>query len=312
MGKYIGRETPYGLFEIQDLKADITGEKTAFNLLYNVGSVTSILVVYSGTVLQPNEDYSLDNGGTVIRFNHAPQVDHQLYVLYLGRQLTIPSVAGNVPKLVQSVGDGTFTYTIDGHTLTEHALIVYKNGEFQRFNDDFTISGSDITFTTVAPSASDKLDFYVFGTERTDIVSVDALSISTSKIQDGAITPAKLNLFFQPFTSLSIATFASMGSADVSVIESDYQQTGKLVKLRFKLSVRLTGTPDNKIRFTLPVPNDGSTVLSSSVTLSTDTSIESGIVRWGSTTGLDVYRQFGVNYTLDTYTIEAVVDYKAA
>ena len=310
MGKYIGRNIPYGLFESQDLSADANGTKTIFSLIYNVGNSSSILVVYAGSVLQPTVDYTILEAGSKIQFNDAPDSGLSLHILYLGRELLVPSTIGNSPLLVQEVATGgtdEFEITTD-LTLTHHGLIIFKNGVHQRHVDDFSITSTNTVLFTSTPSNGDKLDFYIVGAERSDLVTVGEGTITTSKIDDGAVTPDKMNLSFSTYSPI-VTTFEDMVSSTV-VQEADYQEFNTHVKVRIKVRVTLSGTEDNKIRVTLPINNDGSSFISSSATIISDESLESGIIRWGSGNTFDVYRQFGVNYTLDTHTIEATVEYK--
>lgn len=102
MGKYIGQETTYGLFDTQVLTSLSNGVLTTFNLNYKVATAASIIVVYSGSVLQPGTSYSIVSGGTQISFNTAPQTGFSLYIVYLGKELSVPAttalsfVNGNV------------------------------------------------------------------------------------------------------------------------------------------------------------------------------------------------------------------------
>jgi hypothetical protein len=310
MGKYIGRSIPYGLFESQDLSSDTNGTKTIFPLIYNVPNSSSILVVYSGSVLQPTVDYTITEAGSKIQFNDAPDSGLSLHILYLGRELLVPSTIGNSPLLVQIEADGIeseyeITTTL---TLTHHGLIIFKNGIQQRHLDDFTITSTNTVLLSTTPSNGDKLDFYIVGAERSDLVTVGEGTITTSKLDDGAVTPDKMNLSFSTY-SPTVTTFESMVSSTI-VEEADYQEFNTHVKARIKIRTTLSGTEDNKIRVTLPINNDGSAFISSSATIVSDESIESGIVRWGSNNSVDIFRQFGVNYTLDTHTIEISVEYK--
>lgn len=327
MGKYIGRNNSYGMFECQDLTAEANGSKTEFTLLYNVGSASSILVSQAGTILRPigaNPDYSIANGGTKIIFDQAPLAGLNLYVLYLGKELAVPSVAGNSMQLKQFEGDGTTnTYDVSdaGIIINKNSILVFKNGTQMRFHEtdlsnnvihagDFYINSSNNIQFLTAPAFGAKLDFYILGIERYDLVTVDANSITTSKIEDGAVTPEKINLYFKTY-SPTLTTFASMTQTSSALIdEASYQEYENVIRLRGKFRVFLGGTPDNKIRFTLPVNNNGSTLLSYSCTLSTTTNVESGIVRWGANNAFDVYRASGVNYTIEQYTIELVVEYR--
>jgi len=310
MGKYIGRNIPYGLFESQDLSSDADGTKTIFPLIYNVPNSASILVIYSGSVLQPVVDYTITEAGSKVQFNDAPDSGLSLHILYLGRELLVPSTIGNSPLLVQIEADGIeseyeITTTL---TLTHHGLIIFKNGVQQRHLDDFTITPTNTVLLSTTPSNGDKLDFYIVGAERSDLVTVGEGTITTSKLDDGAVTPDKMNLSFSTY-SPTVTTFESMVSSTI-VEEADYQEFNTHVKARIKIRTTLSGTEDNKIRVTLPINNDGSAFISSSATIVSDESIESGIVRWGSDNSVDIYRQFGVNYTLDTHTIEISVEYK--
>lgn len=88
MGKYIGRESTYGIFSTQDLSSQANGTKQDFVLTYSVPDAAALLVVYSGSVLQPHADYSVINGGSEVSFDVAPQSGFSLYVTYLGKELS--------------------------------------------------------------------------------------------------------------------------------------------------------------------------------------------------------------------------------
>jgi hypothetical protein len=329
MGKYLGSTSPIGMLEIQDLTPEIDGTKTTFSLIYPAPTPSSILVIYSGNILRPvgtssvPSEYSLDAGGTKLVLKEAPVQGFSLHVVYLGRELTIPVSVGRSPLLVQvDCVDSIDEFSVSQTTLIPSALIVFKNGVQLRHHNtqdgviinegDFYITSENKIKLMSSPSVGDKLDFYILGLERTDLVTVDANSISTGKIQDGAVTPEKLNMIFATYNPV-ISTFSGMNSVVQHTSIKEYQSLGKLVKLRLKFQVSLSGTEDNKIRFTLPVNNDGSTCISGSATISSNTSVESGIVRWGAVNALDIYRQFAVNYSINqTYTIEVFIEYKAA
>lgn len=315
MGKYIGRDNPYGLFEKQVLPAD--GTLYMFNLTYKAGTPSSLLVVSNGAVLQPDSDYTLDLGGTAIRFGEPPV--GSLYVLYLGRELSVPVAQNstNFSLLQQGLGDGTTTQFIMAVSpLTPTGILVLKNGQIQRYkNDDlstrgdFTVAGNIVAFE-VAPEVGDELDFYIFGT-RANLALPDPGTITKIELANGSVTPEKMNLFYIPYIA-TISTFGGMVASNTQVFEAEYQDLGKLIKIRLHFSITLSGTPDNKIRFSIPEPNSGGTNVSGSVTLTSETSIETGIVKWGSESGLDIYRQFGVNYELGEWTVEVNLEYKSA
>jgi hypothetical protein len=288
-----------------------------FGLTYKAGTPSSLLVVSNGAVLQPDSDYTLDQGGKAIRFADPPV--GSLYVLYLGRELAVPVAqnATNFSLLQQGLGDGTTqTFIMSVSPLTPTGILVFKNGQFQRYKNtdlgtrgDFTVSGNSVTFE-VAPENGDELDFYIFGT-RANLALPDPGTITQIELSDGSVTPQKMNLYYTPYTT-TISTFGGMVASNTQVFESEYQDLGKLIKIRLHFSVTLSGTPDNKIRFSIPELNSGGTNVSGSVTLTSETSMESGIVKWGSENGLDVYRQFGTLYTPETWTVEVNLEYKSA
>lgn len=311
MTKYIGQGVAYGLFEKQVLVPN--GVDNTFALDYQVGSVGSILVVYSGSVQEPGVDYALSGGGTEIVFSFVPSIGFPLYIIYMGKEMQVPTIAGNFPLLEQALGDGVSTaFGLPLSPLTIAGILVFKNGIQQRAFDEFTILGPTVTFSS-APAFGDKLDFYILGIERTDLVTVDPLSITNDKIANNSITANKLNLVFEPWVPV-LDTFGGMVIDSQTIHEAEFMDQGQCTKIRLQFTVQLSGTPDNKIRFTLPVPNSGSSNVSGSVTLSSATSLENGILRWGGTNVLDIHRQFGVNYETNPteWTAEVNIEYESA
>lgn len=311
MGKYIGREVAYGLYEKQVFTPD--GIATEFTLIYQAGSVGSLLINYAGSILEPGADYALTNGGTKVAFSFVPQVGFSLFLIYMGKELQVPTIAGNFPLLYQAVGDNsTVNFTLPLSPLTAAALIVFVNGVQQRWGTAFTLLGDVVTFTS-APAGGALIDIYILGIERTDLVTVDPLAITNDKIGPGAVTADKLNLLYTAYTP-TLDTFGAMNIDSYTVHQSEVLDQGRCIKLRLHATLILSGTPDNKIRFSIPIANNGSTNVSGSVTISSATTLESGIIRWGGENVLDIFRQFGVNYDTNPteYTVEVNMEYESA
>lgn len=311
MSKYLGRDVTYGLFEKQILTPD--GVSNEFLLSYQVGSVGSLLVSYSGVIQEPGEDFSISDGGTKIVFDFVPQVGFPLWLTYMGKEMQVPSVAGNYPQLVQFVAGGTTVdFILPVSPLTVAGIIVFKDGIQQRATDEFTLLGDTVTFL-VAPANGAKLDFYILGIERTDLSTVDPLSITNDKIANYSVTSEKMNLLYDSY-SLVLNTFGGMIIDSQTIHESSFVDTGQCIKLRVHFTVTLSGSQDNKIRFNIPLPNNGSTNVSGSVTLSSATSLENGIIRWGGANVFDVHRQFGSLYDADPteWTVEVNMEYESA
>ena len=190
---YLGREPSYGAFERQSLTAD--GSTTTFTLTYTVASTSSILVSIAGVIQEPNEAYSLGNGGTQIVFSEAPDSGETVFLIYLGiayegaiigqasftsynelnaraandDRFVVYDLSAQEVKYIQTsnivkatvqrtyTGDGSTTgFTVtDGVTVAN--VIANIEGITMLPTTDYTISGTTLTFTT-APSANDKID----------------------------------------------------------------------------------------------------------------------------------------------------------
>lgn len=219
---------------------------------------------------------------------------------YLGRESTY-----GVFEKQNIVADGiTTTFVLDHQVGSSTSVLVIHtvNGitKILEAGHDYDIvdGGQKIVFAS-APIADDNSGL----AERLFILYLGKQLIVTSQ---------KLNLSYNNSYSPTVSVFSPMTlTNNPSVSESVYQDLGSIIKLRLKLVVQLGGSGDNKIRVTLPVNNNGSTNISSTVVISSSDSLENGIIRWGSNNAIDIYRQSGINYiTPKTYTIEATVEYQ--
>ena len=308
MGKYIGRSPVYGIFEKQVLNPNSIDN--IFTLTYQAASAASLRVSYGGIEQEPDVDYTLGDGGKTINFGFVPQLGFRLYVIFMGRELTVPSAAGNFSIYHTALGDGVQTvFNLPISPVGYNGLIAFQDKLLSRPIQDYTVLGNVVTYA-VAPTFGAELDYYILGIERTDLVTVDALSITNDKIGAMAVTADKLNLLYTPFTPV-LTTFGGMTIDSQTLYTNEWYDSGRVIKLRAHFKVNLSGG-DNKIRFSIPVQNNGSTNVSGNVTLSTDNGyVENGIVRWGAVDSLDIYRQFGVNYTDDEWTVEINMDYES-
>lgn len=180
---YIGRDPVYGVFEKQVLTPD--SSTTTFALTYAVGSANSLLVVYSGVVQNPGVAYSVSGGGANITFSEAPATSADLYIIYLGKQISVPRTAGQETTKQTFTGDGSTTsFTLTDPPVVPAGVMVFVDGLLQRegSGNNFVSSGSTIVFTS-APDSSAEIDVYTLVKEK---VSIDTVA-------DGSITLAKLN-----------------------------------------------------------------------------------------------------------------------
>jgi hypothetical protein len=182
---YIGRDLTWGVFEKQVLTPD--SSTTTFTLTYAAGSANSLLVVYSGVIQEPGVAYSLSGGGSSIAFSEAPATGATLYIIYLGKQVSVPRTAGQETTTQSFTGDGTTTsFTLTDPPVVPAGIMVFVDGILQKLNTHFTSSGSTIVFSP-APDSGSEIDVYTLVKEK---VSIDTVA-------DGSITLAKLNAGIQ-------------------------------------------------------------------------------------------------------------------
>lgn len=295
---YLSRGSAYGLFEKQTLTPD--GVKDTFTLNYRPGQSSALLVIYAGVIQEPGSSYNLIQGGRKIKFSFVPDAGEILYVIYLGRELSIPAVAGNYPVHETAVGDGlntTFTLTV---TPVEPALMVYVDGLLKNHSIDWNLNANQVVFVS-PPAVGAKIDFYIHGVERTDLITVD----------DASVTASKLNLNYIPY-SPGIITFSGMNRTDPQFSVAKYMPLGNFVKIRILFTTTFGDTPHNTVRFTLPLgyENDGSGLVAGNVTMSTANALETGVLRWGGLNSIDIKRVNGVDFTVgEEWTFEIVMEY---
>jgi hypothetical protein len=180
---YLGRDPVYGIFEKQVLTPD--SSTTTFALDYAVGSANSLLVIYSGVVQNPGVAYSVSSGGASITFSEAPATSADLYIIYLGKQLTVARTAGQETSVQSFTGDASTTsFTLNDPPVVPAGIMVFVDGILQKegSGNNYESTGSTITFST-APDSGAEIDVYTLVKEK---VSIDTVA-------DGAITLTKLN-----------------------------------------------------------------------------------------------------------------------
>jgi len=190
---YLGREPAYGAFERQSITPD--GSTTTFTLTYTVASTSSILVSVSGVLQEPNEAYTLANGGTQITFTEAIATGETVFLIYLGiayegaivgqasftsfnelnaraatdDRFLVYDLSAQEVKYIQTsnivastvqrdyTGDGSdTTFTVTSGVTADNLLVIVE-GLVMLPATDYSVSGTTLTFTT-APSVGDKID----------------------------------------------------------------------------------------------------------------------------------------------------------
>jgi len=90
---YIGRDIQYGVLDKQTLTG-ANGVKTEWtDLMHGVGSSSSLIVSVGGVVQEPDVAYTAS--GNVLTFTEAPETGDTVYVVYLGKELSVATFADN-------------------------------------------------------------------------------------------------------------------------------------------------------------------------------------------------------------------------
>ena len=123
-----------------------TGDGSTATLTINSGrSVNDVIVSQNGFILVPTDDYTIS--GTTLTFQTAPVNGAEISIRYL------PLAGTGSYSNSTFTGDGsTTTQTISSGRSVED-VIVSVNGVLLVPSDDYSISGTTLTFTT-APAAS--------------------------------------------------------------------------------------------------------------------------------------------------------------
>ena len=207
---YIGAEPSYGVFERQVITGD--GSTTQYALDHTVASPTQLLVVLGGIVQEPEYSYSTSttNGVSYINFSEAPDAADRGSIVYMGRQLLTAAATNSNTHIDEFNGDGSttaFTLTEVPASNTAENFMVFVDNVYQRLGASYayTVAGSTLTFTSAPPSGTNNIQVIQLNGVNTLNTVADG-SITTAKIQDTAVTRAKLN--FDPeddATALAIA-----------------------------------------------------------------------------------------------------------
>lgn len=122
MGKYIGQETAYGVFEKQLIDTASSGP---YELMYRVVDTSSIIVVCDRILLEPDSDYELAQVGIATQLvlnvdlsdlDGNPNNDTRLYVIYLGKTVSVP-VPISTPTSMNSLSDVSISVATQGQGL---------------------------------------------------------------------------------------------------------------------------------------------------------------------------------------------------
>ncbi len=247
-GSYLGASPAYGLFQRQVIIGD--GSTTTFNLDYPVSSSTQLLVSFDGIIQEPEYSYSAytTSGQGTINFSEALDLNGRCFIIYMGRQLLVPTQTLSSPNIDQFTGDGSTTnFTMSRPPSVGNAanMVVFVNSTFQIYTTNYTTSGETLSFTSAPASAA--------------VITAIQLAESNNVIDtllDNSVTASKLSL------SYTTTTHAGDGSTTAFTILTGHDVNSILV---FYNGICMVPTTDytvatNQLTFTF-TPVNGSNIM---------------------------------------------------
>ena len=217
---YIGNQPTSVAFLTDQFSGN--GSTTAFTLSAAPANTNSILVAISG-VLQDPSTYSIS--GTTLTFSPAPPTGTgNISVRFLGIPASGVTTTAYRTQTEFTATAGQTTFSVPSYTVGY--IDVYRNGVLLGSADFTATSGTTVVLATGA-SAGDLVEtvsFYVSSVLNAIPAVANAVTdtylntgaVTTAKIADANVTPAKLS---QPFTS-GTAVSASSTSVDFTIIPS--------------------------------------------------------------------------------------------
>ncbi len=160
---------------------ELTFPLTVSGLLQTPISVNHIFVVRNGVFQKPGTDYSITNS-SFITFSDAIDFSETIHVYYsyngLNQNIILDSLTGiNGSQTTHNLTDSGTAFTPPN----ADDLMVFRNGVIQNPSEDFTVSGSTITFTTAIQTTETTFILYTHSSEELSISSSSAQSSSVMR-----------------------------------------------------------------------------------------------------------------------------------
>ena len=102
MSSYIGKEPTYGVFIMQSATGD--GSTTTITLTATSADATQLMVSVGGLLQKPRTAYSINTAGTILTFSEAPASGIEIFIVFLGKQLTGPRIMGDAITSQSALG----------------------------------------------------------------------------------------------------------------------------------------------------------------------------------------------------------------
>ena len=264
------------------------GSTTGFTVTSGA-TVENVLVLLNGVYQRPTTDYTVSS--TTLTFGTAP-ANGELIVI---KELVEGQNTFNDNPVVRAfTGDGSTTgFTVSANK-TVNQFLTFINGVFQRPTNDFTYSGTTLTFGT-APANGDIIAVKELAESAGNLLTIVDDSSTTTAINQGE--SLKITGSGGVTTSLSGDTLTIAGAASLAVQDEGSALSTSATTLNFVGSgVTASGSGATK---TITIPGgggdifksiampDGSTVVAADSSTDTLTLSQSGLVSITGNSGTD-------------------------
>ena len=262
---------------------------TSFTLTRNVVSPTDIEVIVENVQQEPTTAYTVD--GYTLNFTEAPSTGtNNIYVIYRNSgtsnyayvpdgSITYAKLANNIRQFTVDnfTANGTGTTVVLSETpASANSLVVAIDGVIQTAPENFTLSGSTITFTS-APDNGSNVTVRHLGFRTTSTVqALQAGSVTTTELADGSVTNAKI---------VSVANTKISGNIVSSQITSvaNTQITGTLSVANTAITGNIISSQITSVANTQITGNIASSQITSNPTLYGNVSV-TGVIGVGGAT----------------------------
>lgn len=178
---------------------------TAFTLTRQVVTPTDIDVFVENVRQEPTTAYNVD--GLTLTFTSAPgSGTNNIYVIYRASGVSnyafVPDGSITYAKLANNIRQFTvdnFTANGTGTTValsetpaSANSLVVAIDGVIQTAPENFSLSGTTITFTSAPDNGSNVTVRHLGFRTTSTVTALTAGSVTTTELADGSVTTAKL------------------------------------------------------------------------------------------------------------------------
>ncbi len=178
---------------------------TAFTLTRQVVNPTDIDVFIENVRQEPTTAYTVE--GTTLTFTSAPGTGtNNIYVIYRASGVSnyafVPDGSITYAKLANNIRQFTvdnFTANGTGTTValsetpaSANSLVVAIDGVIQTAPENFSLSGSTITFTSAPDNGSNVTVRHLGFRTTSTVTALTAGSVTTTELADGSVTTNKL------------------------------------------------------------------------------------------------------------------------